>query len=195
MRKDFPSVPLRNLNFAIDVMTEDRRAVIVQVDAARAQRALHRYAHYQHVNRYYEVTRYDVDHRSQKGIILVKELENPEYTTSAKIEREVRIRHTWSTQELGSFSVHFGEVHSETNVVGYYKVPLFARNEPFRYQPLGVAAPRPLAYNTHGLCLTISSLLLDQYPEDEKVAGLYSLSPCDWQLPSKSCAIRQIFLL
>lgn len=176
MRKDFPSIPLRNLNFAIDVITEDRRAVIVQVDAARAQRALHRYAHYQHVNRYYEVTRYDVDHRSQKGIILVKELENPEYTTSAKIERDVRIRHTWSTQGLGNFSAHFGEVHPETNVVGYYKVPLFARNEPFRYQPLGIAAPRPLAYNTHGLWLTISPLLLHQCPEEEQVAGLYSLT-------------------
>ena len=176
MRKDFPVIPLRNLNFAIDVMTEGRREVIVQVDVARAQRALHRYAHYQHVNRYYEVTRYDVDYRSQKGLILVKELENPEYTTSAKIEREVKIRHIWNTQELGSFGVHFGEVHSETKVVGYYKVPLFARNEPFRFQPLGIAAPRPLAYNTHGLWLTISPHLLERYSEEEQVAGLYSLT-------------------
>ena len=165
-----------NTPFSIDVITEEGREVIVQVDAVRAQKALHRYAHYQHISRYYEVTRYDVDPKSQQGRILVKELENPEYTTTARVEREVTILRTIRKESLHNYSAYFGEVHSQTDVSGYYRVPLFARNEPFQYQPLGLAAPRPITYDTHGLWLTISPHILADYTEEEQSAGLYSLT-------------------
>ncbi|MBP8121588.1 MAG: DUF1998 domain-containing protein, partial [Caldilineaceae bacterium] len=176
MRANFPSIPLRNLSFSIDVITEESREVIVQVDAVRAQKALHRYAHYQHINKYYEVTRYDVDPKSQQGRILVKELENPEYTTTAKVDRNVTIIRALRKQSFSGFSAYFGEVHSQTEVSGYYRVPLFARNEPFEYQHLGMAAPRPIEYNTHGLWLTIWSHILEGFTEEEQTAGLYSLT-------------------
>lgn len=176
VRQNFEGVPLRNLSFAINVTTEDNHDLIVQVDAARAQRALHRYAHYQYLNRYFEVTRYDVDSTSQRGEILVKELEKPEYTTTARIEREVRVRDPLRHQPFRSFQLHFGHVRSRTNVVGYYRVPLFTRNEPFQYQPLGIAAPPPLTYNTHALWLTFSSSLLAPFTTEEQEAGLYSLT-------------------
>ena len=117
------SISLRNLGFTIDVITETDRSVIVQVDAARAQRALHKYAHYQHIDRYYEVTRFDVDFRSQRGQILVKELENPEYTTTARVEREVTILNTRQTIALPKYEAKFGEIRSKTGIAGYYTIP------------------------------------------------------------------------
>ena len=169
-------ISLRNLGFTIDVMTETNRSLIVQVDAARAQRALHKYAHYQHIDRYYEVTRFDVDFQSQRGHIFVKELENPEYTTTARVEREVRILNTRQALSLPRYEARFGEIRSKTDIAGYYKVPLFARNEPFVYQPLGMAAPPPLKYVTHSLWITFDERFLAPYTSDEQVAGLYSLT-------------------
>ena len=157
-------------------MTETNRSLIVQVDAARAQRALHKYAHYQHIDRYYEVTRFDVDFQSQRGHIFVKELENPEYTTTARVEREVRILNTRQALSLPRYEARFGEIRSKTDIAGYYKVPLFARNEPFVYQPLGMAAPPPLKYVTHSLWITFDERFLAPYTSDEQVAGLYSLT-------------------
>lgn len=176
VRQNFEGVPLRNLSFAINVTTEDNHDLIVQVDAARAQRALHRYAHYQYLNRYFEVTRFNVDFASQRGDILVKELEKPEYTTTARIEREVRIQQQLLHKPFHAFQLYFGRVRSQTNVVGYYRVPLFTRNEPFQYQPLGIAAPPPLTYNTHALWITFSSLVLAPFTSEEQEAGLYSLT-------------------
>ena len=171
-RTEIPS--LRGMNFAVPVMTETDRQVIVEVDAARAQKVLHRYAHYQHVNRYYEVTRFDVDFKSQRGQILVRELEDPDYTTTARVERDVNILRIARRQECGAYELGFGDVRSQTRVDGYYKVPLFARNEPFVFQPLGIAAPPPYTYSTHGLWLTFSPAMLGSYTEVDSIAGLYS---------------------
>ena len=176
VRQNFEGIPLRNLSFAINVMREDNHELIVQVDAVRAQRALHRYAHYQYLNRYFEVTKSDPDFDSQRGEILVKELEKPEYTTTARIEREVRVRDPLRHQPFCSFQLYFGRVCSQTNVVGYYRVPLFTRNEPFQYQPLGIAAPPPLTYDTHALWITFSSSILAPLTSEEQEAGLYSLT-------------------
>ncbi|MCE7983038.1 MAG: DUF1998 domain-containing protein [Caldilinea sp. CFX5] len=176
IRKNFEEIPLRNLSFAINVTTEDNHDLIVQVDATRAQRALHRYAHYQYLNRYFEVTRFNVDFASQRGEILVKELEKPEYTTTARMEREVRVQHHLRHQPFRAFQLYFGHVRSQTNVVGYYRVPLFTRNEPFQYQPLGIAAPPPLAYNTHALWFTFNTSILALFTSEEQEAGLYSLT-------------------
>jgi DEAD/DEAH box helicase domain-containing protein len=61
-------------------------------------------------------------------------------------------------------------------VVGYYRVPLFTRNEPFQYQPLGIAAPKPYTYKTHAIWITFSSSVLARFANEELEAGLYSLT-------------------
>lgn len=170
------AVSFRNLSFAIDVLTEERREVIVQVDAARAQRALHKYAHYQLIDRYYEVTQFDVDFGKQRGQILVRELERPEYTTTADINASVQITHTGPQQTRSHCCVTFGNVVSRTDVTGYYKVPLFARNEPFAFQPLGRAAPPTLEYVTQAFWITFNERAFHSLLADELPAGLYSLA-------------------
>ncbi len=170
------SVSFRNLSFAIDVLTEDRREAIVQVDAARAQRALHKYAHYQHIDRYYEVTQFNVDFSTQKGQILVREVEHPEYTTTADIDYTIQIKQTFTQRAICNYNISFGQVISRTDVSGYYKVPLFARNEPFVFQPLGKAVPPTLEYETQALWITFSESVLYDHSTDEQLAGIYSLA-------------------
>lgn len=177
LQKEFPSVSLRNLSFSIDVMTDDdKREVIVQVDAARAQRALHKYARYQHVNRYYEVTRFDVDFDSQRGQIFARELERTEYITTPLVENEVVVIEQVRHYRTSACEFHYGQVRSKTDVKGYYRVPLFARNEPFQYQHLGVAAPPSLTYDTYGIWITLDSSVCAAYPVEEMIAGIYSLT-------------------
>lgn len=174
--EELKAVSFRNLSFAIDVLTEEQRGVIVQVDAVRAQRALHKYAHYQLIDKYYEVTQFDVDFVEQRGQILVRELERPEYTTTADVNSTVQIINTGPQQALGPCTITFGNVVSRTDVTGYYKVPLFARNEPFAFQPLGRAAPPTLEYETQALWLTLAEHILYDRPTEELTAGLYSLA-------------------
>ncbi|MEZ4864829.1 MAG: DEAD/DEAH box helicase [Caldilineaceae bacterium] len=175
-RSEFEGISLRNISFSIDVLSENNRDLVAQVDAARAQRVLHRYAHYQYLNQYFEVTRFDVDFQSRRGSILIKELEKPEYTTTAKVNRDVSVKKCIIQQPNATYIAHFGIVQSKTEVEGYYKVPLFVRNEPFKYQPLGIAAPPPLAYDTHALWLTFDERCLFHHSVEEKCAGLYSLA-------------------
>lgn len=165
--------PLRNISFSIDVTDEERNPV-VQIDVARAQRALHLFAHYQHIDRYYRVTRCDIDAVQQRGQVLVQEIERPEYTTTAHVERDVSVVEEQQQQQHGQGTAHYGMVHCETAVTGYYEVPLFVRNEAFRFQPLGRAAPPRLAYRTQALWLTFNPSLLHDEPIEEQAAGLYS---------------------
>jgi DEAD/DEAH box helicase domain-containing protein len=164
------------LSFVIDVFKEDPREALIQVDAARAQRALHKYAHYQHIDKYYEVTEFNVDFHTQKGHILVREVEYPEYTTSADIDCTIQIKQTQTQRVAHRYNVSFGRVISCTNVSGYYKVPLFARNEPFVFQPLGKAVPPPLEYETQALWITFFESVLYDHSTEEQLAGLYSLA-------------------
>ncbi len=168
-------MPFRNLTFAINVVTEER-AQVVEVDAARAQRALHRHAHYQHINRYYQVVTSRIDWKEQRGDIVVRELERPEYTTTARVEQKVSVVAQGQGAQQGAYSLTAGTVECRTSVTGYYKVPLFTRNEAFTYQPLGIAAPPPLTYETQALWLTLSPRLLDNFTPTEQQAGLYSLA-------------------
>ena len=55
-------------------------------------------------------------------------------------------------------------------------MPLFARNDPFQFQPLGRAAPDPLEYQTQAFWLTFAPALLYPYVPAEQDAGLYSLA-------------------
>ena len=168
-------VPFRNLSFSINVYTEDDRELVVNVDASRAQRVLHKYAHYQHVDNYYEVTKFDVDFERQRGEILVQEIEFPEYTTTAKIERDIEILDEQSLYQAKNFQTHYGLIRSRTDVVGYFKVPLFARSEPFEFQPLGRAAPPSLEYQTQSYWIIFAPAILHQFPMGEWEAGMYSL--------------------
>jgi len=170
------SLPFRNLGFAIDVLTEDERTPIVQVDSERAQKALHKYAHYQHIDRYYEVTLFDVNFEAQRGQILVRELEKPEYVTTAKIDRAVEFVEVRSHRILRKCDVAFGMIRSKTDVTGYYKVPLFARAGAFVFQPLGMAAPPALEYETQAYWITFDVDDLPMIPEGEFAAGMYSLA-------------------
>ena len=72
-------------------------------------------------------------------------------------------------------SWYFGTVHVRTEVVGYFKIPLFARSEKSQFQPLGRAAPDPLEYSTQSYWMTFPNTILQQCPQEEWVAGLYSL--------------------
>ncbi len=172
--REYKWIPLRNIGFQIDVMTENREEIIVQVDASRAQRAFHKYARYQYIDRYFEVTRFDVDFKAQRGIILVRELEHTDYITHAQVEHRVDNLKPHRRTLFQSYEAVFGQIHSETNVVGYYKVPLFARNEPQQYQPLGVAAPPPFQYTGHALWFALDEECLPQVMTLEQQAGLYS---------------------
>ena len=168
-------VPFRNLSFSINVYTEDNRDLVVTVDASRAQRVLHKYAHYQHIDNYYEVTKFDVDFERQRGEILVQEIEFPEYTTTAKIERDIEILDELSLPLTENYQTHYGLIRSRTDVIGYFKVPLFARGEPFEFQPLGRAAPPSLEYQTQSYWITFPLAILRQFPVSEWEAGMYSL--------------------
>jgi DEAD/DEAH box helicase domain-containing protein len=167
--------PFRNLTFAVSVMTQDRKP-IVETDAARAQRALHKHAHYQHIDRYYEVVEYDLDWDRGRGEIIVRELEHPEYTTTARVAHEVSVVERQLSDELLNYEANYGIVQCRTTIGGYYKVPLFARNDPFQFQPLGRAAPEPLEYQTQAFWLTFAPALLQPYVPAEQDAGLYSLA-------------------
>ncbi len=169
-------VPFRNISFSVNVYTEDDRQLIVEVDISRAQRALHKYAHYQHIDKYYQVTKYHVDMERQYGEILVQEVEFPEYTTNAKVEHDVQVLDQRLYEKISEKSSwHFGIVHVRTEVVGYFKIPLFARSEKPQFQPLGRAAPAPLEYSTQSYWMTFQNSILQQFPQEEWAAGLYSL--------------------
>ncbi len=167
--------PFRNLTFAIPVLTSDRRQ-IVEVDAARAQRALHFYAHYQHIDRYYRVTHCDLDWKRGRGEIQVQEIEHPEYTTTARTEQQLTILERQRQQTHEQYIAGFGAVRCLTSVVGYYKVPLFARGDPFQFQPLGRMAPQPIEYITQACWFTFDTSFLAGYTAEEQSAGLYSLA-------------------
>lgn len=175
-QESFQAISFRNLSFAIDVFTEEDRKLIVTIDAERAQRALHKYAHYQNFDRYYEVKKFDVDFAQQRGEILVEELENPEYTTTAQLERQLRILDQERNQKISRLQVWYGIAECRTEVHGYYKVPLFARNEPFQFQPLGQAAPPPIEYHTQSVWFLFQSSIFDEHDPAERAAGLYSLA-------------------
>jgi DEAD/DEAH box helicase domain-containing protein len=165
----------RSLAFSVPVMAEERR-MIVEVDAARAQRALHRHAHYQHIDRYYRVVSCDLDWRRGRGEVIVQELEHPEYTTTARVESEVTIRERRARREASRYVAESGIVECHTRVSGYYQVPLYTRSGPFVYRPLGRAAPEPLIYQTQALWLSPAPELLSAHPPDEHAAGMYSLA-------------------
>jgi len=169
-------VAFRNLTFSVPVLTHDRRQPVVAVDAARAQRALHRYAHYQHIDRYYEVTSCKLDWKSGTGEILVRELEKPEHTTTARVQRNVSILSNVREEQTSNYHAVTGGVRCHTTVDGYYQVPIFVRGEPFKFQPLGKAAPPALEYETQAFWLTFSLGGLAQHPPIERAAGLYSLA-------------------
>src|SRR5690606_12224786 len=139
------------------------------------QKALHKYAHYQHIDKYYEVTRFDVDFEAQRGQILVRELEKPEYVTTAKVERTVQFVEVFVSRTLMKCNVAYGIIQSQTEVSGYYKVPIYARSEKFQFQPLGVAAPPRLEYQTQAYWITFDVGDLPAIPEGEFSAGMYSL--------------------
>jgi DEAD/DEAH box helicase domain-containing protein len=168
-------MPFRNLTFSVAVMTEDRRPV-VETDAARAQRVLHKYAQYQHIDRYYQVIEYNVNAERGHGEIIVRELEHPEYTTTAKVSHEVAIINRQQHCQTAGYQAACGIVECNISVVGYYKVPLFVRTEPFQFQPLGVAAPAALEYQSQAFWLTFTEVLLHPYAPGEQDAGLYSLA-------------------
>ncbi len=169
-------VAFRNLTFSVPVLTHDRRQPVVSVGAARAQRALHLYAHYQHIDRYYEVTSCKLDWASGTGEILVRELEHPEYTTTARVQRKVRILSKDREAQAQHYQAVTGGVRCHTTVDGYYQVPIFARTEKFNFQPLGKAAPPALEYDTQAFWLTFSPEWFAQHPPAEREAGLYSLA-------------------
>lgn len=174
--RELSRISFRNIAFSVAVVDAASRNSIVEVDAARAQRALHLYAHYQHIDRYYRVTRCDLDWRRGKGEIQVQEVERPEFTTTAKVERETALAQPERTRQVGSALASFGMIQCATRVLGYYEVPLFARGDRFPFRPLGRAAPAPMAYATQALWLTCDPATLAQHPEDERAAGLYSLA-------------------
>lgn len=167
--------PFRNIAFSIPVMTTEQK-VIVEVDSARAQRALHKYAHYQHIDRYYRVIECELNWRTGSGKIEVQELEKPEYTTTARLEQQIAIKSINQSDAYQAIGVATGIIQCHTQVVGYYKVPLFARNEKFEFQPLGRAAPDPLIYDTQAFWLTCDADLLNLIPVEEQLAGLTSLA-------------------
>jgi DEAD/DEAH box helicase domain-containing protein len=169
------NVAFRNLTFAVPVLTQDRKPV-VEVDAARAQRALHKHAHYQHVDRYYRVVKCDLDWRRGQGEIIVQELEHPDYTTTARVEHHVTMVDREAHQTTQHYHAEYGHVQCCTRVEGYYQVPLFTRTDPFTFQPLGRAAPAPLEYQTQAFWLTFAPDALTNYPLEEQNAGLYSLA-------------------
>lgn len=169
-------VAFRNLTFSVPVLTHDRRQPVVEVDAARAQRALHLYAHYQHIDRYYEVTSCKLDWARGTGEILVRELEHPEYTTTARVQRKVHILTKEREAQARSYLAATGDVLCHTTVDGYYQVPIFVRTERFNFQPLGKAAPPALEYETQAFWLTFDPTLFAHHPPVEREAGLYSLA-------------------
>jgi DEAD/DEAH box helicase domain-containing protein len=169
-------IAFRNLTFSVPVLTHDTRQPVVEVDAARAQRALHRYAHYQHIDHYYEVTSCRLDWQQGQGEILVRELEHPEFTTTARISRNVAVLTEDRHGHGPGYATTFGTVHCHVAVDGYYRVPLYTRTDPFSFQPLGRAAPPPLDYETQALWLTFAAEWLDQFEPVEREAGLYSLA-------------------
>lgn len=97
------------------------------------------------------MTRCDIDSAHQGGQIFVQEIERPEYTTTARVERDVSIIEQQKHHQQNAGTAHYGMVHCQTAVTGYYEVPLFVRNDPFKFQPLGRAAPPRLAYRTQGI--------------------------------------------
>ncbi|HEY1015361.1 MAG TPA: DEAD/DEAH box helicase [Herpetosiphonaceae bacterium] len=167
--------PFRNLSFSVTVMTEDRQP-LVEVDAARAQRALHKHAHYQYIDRYYRVTRCDLQLAAGRGEIFVQEIEYPDYTTTASVERAIQILQAQNTIAGQHIEATYGLIHCEARVNGYYQVPLFVRNEPFRFQPLGLAAPPPIDYQTQSCWIQFPASIIGHHPEPEQQAGLYSLA-------------------
>lgn len=169
------NIPFRNLAFSVPVMDEQRHT-IVEVDASRAQRALHKHAHYQHIDRYYRVIAYDVDWARGKGEILVRELEHPEFTTTAHVESSVAVIEQHLSRPVGDSAAEYGIVECQTAVSGYYQVPLFVRSERFAFRPLGRAAPEPLEYQTQALWIALPNSVLLTVPADELQAGLYSLA-------------------
>lgn len=169
-------VAFRNLTFAVPVLTHDRRQPVAEVDAARAQRALHLYAHYQHIDHYYEVVSCKLDWHKRSGEVLVRELEKPEYTTTARVHRNISIRNQFRSTQTPNYQVGAGDVYCHTRVDGYYQVPIFVRSDPFKFQPLGKAAPPALEYITQAFWLTFSPHCLVHHPPDERIAGLYSLA-------------------
>lgn len=169
------NVPFRNLAFAVSVMTQERKPV-VEIDAARAQRALHKYAHYQYIDRYYEVVEYDLDWERGRGEIIVRELEHAEYTTTAKVGLDVSVVEQRESASASGYDAQYGIVQCQTSISGYYEVPLFTRNDPFRFRPLGRAAPAPLEYQTQAFWLTFAPALLQPYTQQDQEAGLYSLA-------------------
>jgi len=168
-------MPFRNLTFAVSVMTQDRTP-LVEIDAARAQKALHRYAHYQHIDRYYEVVEYNLDWVRGRGDITVRELEHPEYTTTAHVHQDISIAERQICGKGLGYETNYGVVQCRTEINGYYKIPLFTRNDPFLFQPLGKAAPEPLEYQTQAFWITFPSRFLLSYTVEEQNAGLYSLA-------------------
>lgn len=173
--KSLANTPFRNLTFAVAVKDEEHR-LIVEVDAARAQRALHRHAHYQHIDRYYRVVSCELDWARGRGEVTVQELEHPEYTTAAHVETDISIIGRRTQHDAERYVAEYGIVKCHTRVDGYYEVPLFSRNEPFTYQPLGRAAPPPLEYQTQAFWLLISPRALEAILPDEREAALYSLA-------------------
>lgn len=165
--------PFRNLSFSIDVLTEERTPV-VQVDAIRAQRALHLFAHYQHVDDYYRVVHCDLDMQKGYGRIIVQPIERPEFLTTAKVERTVHITTRERHYDHPRYTIAYGVVRCATTISGYYKVPLFARGERFEFQPLGRAAPPAFIYETQAFWLTLDPALLWEHPAEERESGLTS---------------------
>ena len=173
--KNLADTPFRSLTFAVPVKDQEQR-LIVEVDAARAQRALHRHAHYQHIDRYYRVISCDLDWSRGRGEVVVQELEHPEYTTAAHVEIDISIIDCQIQRDNEHYVVGYGIVKCHTRVDGYYEVPLFSRNEPFKYRPLGRAAPPPLEYQTQAFWLLLSPKVLEAILPDEREAAMYSLA-------------------
>lgn len=169
--------PFRKLGFSIDVQTEEDRTLIVTIDSVRAQRALHKYACYQHIDTYYEVVNFNVDFERERGIILVQEIEHPEYITRARVEHQIEILDTKRELVFVSSNAGYGDFFCTTDVPGYYKIPLYGRRESFEYQPLGRAAPPSKQYQTQGLWIALNlQSFYWTYPLAEIQAGLNSLA-------------------
>ncbi len=65
-------------------------------------------------------------------------------------------------------------MQSHTEVNGYYKKSLYARNERATYVGLGKAAPPPIEYDTHGLWLLVATERFASLAADAIAALLYS---------------------
>lgn len=121
------------------------------------------------------MTRADLDWARGQGQVLVQEIERPDFLTQARIERAVRITGRRDETRGERYVAQFGEALCQTEVIGSYKVPLYARaGEPYVFQPLGRAAPPAFRYRTHAFWLALDARAVAGVPAEERAAGLYS---------------------